>query len=114
MTVRQEKVRATREAKDWWQRLSKTKITTAEVYAFRDWRDNPLNDAAYERLQRETPRSCGRYAVQPSPDGFAVIDTATGNPATFANASMVDIEVEEANEVATFLARRDSRSRRVN
>lgn len=114
MTMRREKARAAREAMDWWQRLSKTKITTAEVYAFRDWRDNPLNDAAYERLQRETPRSCGRYAVQPSPGGFAVIDTAIGDPAKFANASMVDIEVEEANEVAMFLARRDSRSRRVN
>jgi hypothetical protein len=61
---------------------------------------------------RTTPRSRGRYAVLPSPRGFAVIDTSAGKPAIFAKAEMVDIDVEDANEVAGILSLRDFRARR--
>ena len=102
--------KAEAEARDWFERLGRTSITTAELYAFRDWRDTEANDAAYTRLERETPMSWGRYLVQPSAKGFAVIDGGRGEPATFANALMIDLDVEDANDVARLLASRDGRN----
>jgi hypothetical protein len=101
--------KAEAEAQDWFERLGRTSITTAEVYAFRDWRDNEANDAAYTRLERETPMNWGRYLVQPSAKGFAVIDGSRGELATFANGLMIDLDVEDANDVARLLAGRDGR-----
>ena len=97
------------EARDWFERLGRTKITTAEVYAFDEWRSKAANDAAYTRLERETPQSWGRFLVQPSPGGFAVIDAATGAPAMFANATMTALLVEDANDVARLLCGRSGR-----
>jgi hypothetical protein len=95
--------RAEREAKSWWEKLGQRSITTAEVRAFAAWRDDPANDAAYSKLEAETPRTGGRYAVLPSPGGFSVIDTFTGEPASFATARQVGISVEDANEIADVL-----------
>jgi hypothetical protein len=104
--------KAAKEAKAWRDRLSQKSITTDELRAFQAWLDDRANDAAYFELERTTPRSRGRYAVLPSPRGFAVIDTFAGKPAIFAKAEMVDIDVEDANEVAGILSLRDFRARR--
>lgn len=102
--------RAKHEAKAWLARLSRTSITTKELYDFRDWMDDPVNDDAYFELERNTPRSRGRFAVLPSANGFAVIDSTNGQPATFANAAMTDIEIDDANKVAEILSMRDFRA----
>jgi hypothetical protein len=106
--------RAVKEAKAWWDRLGQKSITTSELYAFRDWRQDPENDAAYTKFERRTPRRHGRYAVLPSPGGFAVIDTFTGEPAEFANARLADIDVEDANDLAEILSRRHFQKTRLN
>lgn len=98
--------RAEREAKSWWEKLGQRSITTAEVRAFAAWRDDPANDAAYSKLEAQTPRRGGRYAVLPSPGGFAVIDTFTGEPADFAKVQQRGISVEDANDIADILNRR--------
>lgn len=105
---------ANREAKAWWDKLGQKRITTAEVWAFARWRDDPVNDAAYSRLEEQTPRTGGRYAVLPSAGGFSVIDTFTGEPGAFANAQQVDIAIEDANEVADILNRRHLAGRNAN
>ncbi|HEX3365373.1 hypothetical protein [Phenylobacterium sp.] len=105
--------KAEAEARDWFERLGRTSITTAELYAFRDWRDNEANDAAYTRLERETPMNWGRFLVQPSANGFAVVDSHTGEPASFAKTTMIDLDVEDANDVARLLAGREGHRRRL-
>lgn len=103
--------KAETEARDWFERLSRTSITTTEVYAFHDWRDKEANDAAYTKLERETPQNWGRFLVQPSANGFAVVNSGTREPATFANTAMIDLDVEDANDVARLLAGREGRRR---
>lgn len=98
--------RADQEVKSWWDKLGQRSITTAEVRAFAARRDDPANDAAYSKLEAETPRSGRRYAVLPSPGGFSVIDTFTGEPATFAKARHTGVSVEDANEITDIFNRR--------
>jgi hypothetical protein len=112
MPDRSDPSKAALEAKAWWDRLGQRSITTAEVRAFQTWLDEPENDTAYCELERKTPHSRRRYAVLPSPRGFAVIDTATGTPAIFADAPMVDLDVEDANDIAGILSLREFRARR--
>lgn len=106
--------RARREARAWWDKLGRVPITTAEVWAFARWRDDPANDAAYSKLEAQTPRRGGRYAVLPSPGGFSVVDTFTGEPAVFATAPQEDISVEDANEIADILNHRHAVGRAAN
>jgi hypothetical protein len=106
--------RAEREAKSWWDKLGQKRVTTADVWAFGAWRDDPANDAAYSKLETETPRRGGRYAVLPSPGGFSVIDTFTGEPATFARAEQKGISVEDANGIADILNLRHFSGRHTN
>lgn len=106
MGIERRAARAEREAKAWWDKLGQSTITTTEVWAFARWRDDPANDAAYSKIEAQTPRTGGRYAVLPSPGGFSVIDTFTGEPATFGMAHQAAISVEDANEIADILNRR--------
>lgn len=106
--------RAAHEARFWWDKLGRRSITTAEVRAFAAWRDDPANDAAYSKLEAETPRTGGRYAVMPSPGGFRVVDTFTGEPAEFASAKQEGISVEDANEIADILNLRHAWGRQAN
>lgn len=74
-TNRADRVRASRAAKAWWRKLGGPSITTAEVWAFGDWRADAVNEAAYSRLDQMAPRRGSRQAVLPSPGGFSVVDT---------------------------------------
>lgn len=99
-----------KEAKFWWERLGRMPITTAEIWDFARWRDDPACDAAFTRLEDQTPNTRGRFVVLPSPGGFSVIDTLTGEPAIFAKAQQTDISVEDANGIADILNLRNFRA----
>lgn len=95
--------RAMNEAKAWLERLGKKRITTSELYQFRDWRDDPINDAAYSTVEKEWARARGRFVMLPAGSGFDVIDSWTGEPAIFANAKMSGISEEDADDVLELL-----------
>ena len=48
MADRTPSTRAHAEAADWLARFGNRSVTTQELRDFRDWRDDPANDAAYE------------------------------------------------------------------
>jgi len=100
---------AMHEAKAWLQRLGKTSITTAELYEFTDWRRDPANDAAYSAVEKDWMRSRGRFVMLPASSGFDVIDSWTGEPATFANAPMSGLLEEDADAVVELLNTRTRR-----
>lgn len=56
--------RAQAEAAEWLARLGNHAITTDTVRAFRDWRDDPANDAAYAEAEAFWEAS-GRHAADP-------------------------------------------------
>lgn len=56
--------RALDEAADWFTRLSGSSITTAALREFREWRRDPENRDAYERVER-TWAASGRLAQDP-------------------------------------------------
>jgi hypothetical protein len=99
---------AMREAKAWFARLGKS-ITTAELYEFNGWRREPANDAAYSVIEKEWMRSRGRFVMLPAASGFDVIDSWTGEPATFANAEMSGVSEEDADAVVELLNTRTRR-----
>jgi hypothetical protein len=100
---------AMHEAKAWLQRLGKKSITTAELYEFTGWRDDPANDAAYSVVEKDWMRSRGRFVMLPASSGFDVIDSWTGEPATFANAPMSGLSEEDADAVVELLNTRTRR-----
>jgi hypothetical protein len=66
-----------REAREWFQRLGRARVTTAEVGAFSRWRDDPANDAAYTALELGLEGGA-RYVVRPMTERYRVIDQWTG------------------------------------
>jgi hypothetical protein len=102
------KKQAMQEAKAWLVRLGKS-ITTAELYEFNGWRREPANDAAYSVVEKEWMRSRGRFVMLPGSSGFDVIDSWTGEPATFANAPMSGLSEEDADAVVELLNTRTRR-----
>lgn len=56
--------RAQAEAADWFARQSRLSITTDELYAFRDWKRDPANAAAYAAIE-ETWTAAGGLAEDP-------------------------------------------------
>lgn len=46
-----------RQAADWHARLGARAITTRSLREFRDWRENPANDAAYQEVEHAWSRS---------------------------------------------------------
>lgn len=103
------KKQAMQEAKAWLARLGKS-ITTAELYEFNDWRREPVNDAAYSVVEKQWMRSRGRFVMLPASSGFDVIDSWTGEPATFANAEMSGVSEEDADALVDFLNTRVRRA----
>ncbi|WP_293382520.1 FecR/PupR family sigma factor regulator [Phenylobacterium sp.] len=101
------------EALAWFARLGHA-ITTDDLRQFSSWRDDPAHDAAYREVEREGLRLRGRFVVTPDPQGYSVIDSWTGEPATFANAQLIGINVADADDVREILNRRtfDSGGRR--
>lgn len=69
---------AQREARQWFDRLSQCRITTAELLAFRAWRDDLSNDAAYRALEMGRQNRM-RYVVRPMVESYRVIDRWTGH-----------------------------------
>jgi hypothetical protein len=104
------------EAAAWFERLGHP-VTTADLRAFWSWRDDPVHDAAYRRVEREGMRSRGRFVVAPDPHGFSVIDTWTGEPAAFAKAEQTGIAEQDADDICELLNRRaadgDARRRQI-
>lgn len=62
--ARRESARARREAADWFTRLSRRAVTTEAIRDFRDWRSDPENRAAYERMEAVWDRA-GALADDP-------------------------------------------------
>lgn len=58
------RTRAQEEAAEWLARLGHHSISTQTVRAFRDWRDDPANDAAYEEAEAFWEAS-GKHAADP-------------------------------------------------
>ncbi|MFZ5685696.1 MAG: FecR family protein [Pseudomonadota bacterium] len=58
------RTRAQEEAAEWLARLGNHSISTKTVREFRDWRDDPANDAAYEEAEAFWEAS-GRQAADP-------------------------------------------------
>lgn len=81
-------------------------ITTAELWDFHAWRCTPANEAAYLEVERAELRRRSRFAPQPDPEGFSVIDRRTGEPATFANTRYAGISEEDADAICDVLNRR--------
>lgn len=61
---RNTRTRAQEEAAEWLARLGSYPISTQTVRAFRDWRDDPVNDAAYEEAEAFWEAS-GQIAADP-------------------------------------------------
>ena len=103
------------EAAAWIAKLSQRSVTTAELYEFQAWRDEPANDAAYRRAELESERQRpqrGRFVFRPDATGFSVIDTWTGDPAEFATRPQTGISEDDAREIAEVLNRRNIRDDR--
>lgn len=103
------------EAAAWIAKLSQRSVTTAELYEFQAWRDDPANDAAYRRAELESERlrpQRGRFVFRPDATGFSVIDTWTGDPAEFATVPQTGISEEDARDIAELLNRRAIRGDR--
>ena len=61
---RPQRTRAQEEAAEWLARLGNYPISTQTVREFRDWRDDPANDAAYEEAEAFWEAS-GEQAADP-------------------------------------------------
>ena len=61
---RPQRTRAQEEAAEWLARLGSQPISTKTVREFRDWRDDPANDAAYEEAEAFRDAS-GAQAADP-------------------------------------------------
>jgi len=61
---RPQRTRAQEEAAEWLARLGNHSISTKTVREFRDWRDDPANDAAYEEAEAFWEAS-GEHAADP-------------------------------------------------
>lgn len=59
-----EQTRAQAEAAEWLARLGNHAVSTDTVRAFREWRDDPANDAAYQEAEAFWEAS-GRHAADP-------------------------------------------------
>ncbi|WP_372784671.1 hypothetical protein [Phenylobacterium sp.] len=94
------------EAAVWFATLSRLPISTAELWDFHAWRRRPANKAAYLEVERAELRRPSRFAPQPDPEGFRVIDKLTGEPATFANTRYAGISEEDADAICDVLNRR--------
>jgi hypothetical protein len=97
------------EAAAWFERLGHP-ITTDDLRAFCNWREDPAHDAAYRAVERDGMRLRGRFVAIPDPRGFSVIDTWTGDPATFANARYTGIAKQDADDICELLNRRASQA----
>ena len=97
------------EAAAWFATLSRLPISTAELWDFHAWRRQPTNRAAYLEVERAELRRRSRFAPQPDPEGFSVIDKLTGEPATFAKARYAGISEEDADAICDVLNRRSLR-----
>lgn len=94
------------EASAWFERLGRLPITTAELREFWTWRGDPVNRAAYQVVEKAGLRTRGRFVALPDPRGCSVIDTHTGEPATFANTPVVGVSQEDADDICEILNRR--------
>ena len=94
------------EATAWFATLSRLPISTAELWDFQAWQRKPANKAAYLEVERAELRRRSRFAPQPDPGGFSVIDQLTGEPATFANTRHAGISEEDADAICDVLNRR--------
>jgi transmembrane sensor len=72
--------RAQDEAAEWLARLGNQRINTDTVYEFRDWRDDPANDAAYEEAEAFWEES-GRHAADTEIMRMTETAFARGRPA---------------------------------
>jgi transmembrane sensor len=72
--------RAQVEAAEWLARLGARSISTDTVRAFRDWRDDPANDAAYEEAEAFWEAS-GEHAADPGLVAMTAEALARGQPA---------------------------------
>lgn len=98
------------EAAAWFERLGHRQITTAELHEFWTWRDDPANKAAYRAVEKAGMRLRGRFVPIPDPHGFSVIETWTGEPATFANVRPRGVSQEDADYICDVLNRRFSQT----
>ena len=92
-------------------RLGRNRVTTAEVWEFARWRDDPVNDAAYTALEA-CYLDARRYVVQPGTKGFRVVDIWTGQPAVIALTPQEGISEAEARQIAALLNRRSAKGDR--
>jgi transmembrane sensor len=72
--------RAQDEAAEWLARLGNQRITTDTAHEFRDWLDNPANDAAYMEAEAVWEES-GRQAADPEVMRMTEAAFARGRPA---------------------------------
>jgi ferric-dicitrate binding protein FerR (iron transport regulator) len=93
------------EARAWFEKLGEPRITTAEVRAFRDWRDDPDNDAAYSALELGLERT-PRFRVRPMVERYKIVDSWTGETVSVAQRPQVELCERDARRTAAHLNRR--------
>lgn len=94
------------EARAWFEKLGKPRVTTAEVRAFQDWRDHPDNDAAYSALELGLERP-PRFVVRPMVERYKVVDSWTGETVSVGQRPQVELSERDARRTAVHLNRRD-------
>jgi hypothetical protein len=100
-----------REARAWFEKLARPSISNADVDAFRIWRDDQDNDAAYSALELSLERT-RRFQVRPLSDRYQVVDVWTGQTAVMGTALQADLSEEDARRIAELLNRRAAKGGR--
>lgn len=90
------------EARAWFEKLSRPKVTTAEMQAFEGWRDNPANDAAYSALELGLEGG-RRFVIRPMVECYRIVDIWTGETAALGGAVQSNLSDEEARRAAAQL-----------
>jgi hypothetical protein len=91
------------EAREWFDKLGRSAVTTADVWAFARWRDVPENDAAYTALELGLEET-SRYTVRPMVERYKVIDRWTGLTVTVDGEPQQHLEEPRARRVAARLS----------
>jgi hypothetical protein len=94
------------EAAAWFATLSRLSITGDELREFQAWRREPSNRDAYLEAERLEMRRRGRFMPVENPEGYSVIDSHSGELATFANTRCAGISEEDADAICDVLNRR--------
>jgi hypothetical protein len=93
------------QAEAWYAKLDVTRASNSDLRAFRAWRAEPRNLAAWDAMLAAR-RKIDRFVVRPQTERFKVVDIWTGETAVIAMTPQDGMSEDDAVHTARMLNRR--------